>query len=54
MYRYGAEVAWHRVLRSDGTPAPQLRSRQLALLAAEGVPIRNGRVNMAAARWDGV
>ena len=53
LFRYGAEVPWHRVLRADGTPAPHLRSRQLALLAAEGVPIRDGRVDMAAARWDG-
>lgn len=54
MYRYGAEVPWHRVLRSDGTPAPQLRQRQLRLLAAEGVPIRDGRVDMRQARWNGV
>ena len=53
MFRFGAEVPWHRVLRSDGTPAPQLRDRQLALLAAEGVPLRRGRVDMRAARWDG-
>jgi len=53
MFRYGAEVPWHRVLRSDGTPAPQLRDRQLALLAAEGVPMRGHRVDMRNARWDG-
>ena len=53
MFRYGSEVPWHRVLRSDGTPAPHLRERQLRLLAAEGVPIRRGRVDMKRARWDG-
>ena|SRR5215467_5524159 len=53
MYRYGSEVPWHRVLRSDGTPAPQLADRQLELLAAEGVPMRGDRVDMRAARWDG-
>jgi alkylated DNA nucleotide flippase Atl1 len=53
MYRYGSAVAWHRVLRSDGTPAPQLRERQLELLVAEGVPMRGDRVDMRRARWDG-
>lgn len=53
MFRYGGGVPWHRVLRSDGTPAPHLRARQLALLRAEGVPIRAGRVQMGQARWDG-
>jgi methylated-DNA-protein-cysteine methyltransferase related protein len=46
-------VPWHRVLRSNGTPAEHLTTRQLALLEAEGVPIRNGRVVMRLARWDG-
>jgi alkylated DNA nucleotide flippase Atl1 len=53
MFRYGSEVAWHRVLRADGTPAPQLRDRQLALLAEEGVPMRGDRVDMRQARWNG-
>ncbi|MBO0885484.1 MAG: MGMT family protein [Mycobacterium sp.] len=53
MFRYGSGVPWHRVLRSDGTPAPQIRDEQLTLLAAEGVPIRRGRVDMRVARWDG-
>jgi alkylated DNA nucleotide flippase Atl1 len=51
MFRYGAAVPWHRVVHADGTPAPHKPDRQLALLAAEGVPIRNGRVDMAQARW---
>lgn len=54
MFRYGSEVPWHRVLRADGTPAPHIADRQLALLAAEGVPMRGNRVDMRAARWDGV
>ena len=49
----GGTVGWHRVLRSNGTCAEHLRATQLELLAAEGVPIRNGKVDMAAARWDG-
>ncbi len=35
---------WHRVLRSDGSPAPHLAVKQTALLKAEGVRFRNGRV----------
>jgi len=41
------------VLRSDGRCAEHIAETQLALLAAEGVPIRNGRVQLAEARWDG-
>ncbi|HSV68150.1 MAG TPA: MGMT family protein [Mycobacteriales bacterium] len=51
MARQGGGVPWHRVLRSDGTPAPGLADRQLALLAAEGVPIVGGRVDMRLARY---
>jgi alkylated DNA nucleotide flippase Atl1 len=47
---HGHEVPWHRVLRADGTAAPQIRDRQLALLQAEGVPISQERVDMPAAR----
>ena len=49
----GGTVAWHRVLRSDGSCAEHLRAEQLARLSAEGVPIRGGRVDLASARWDG-
>ena len=35
---------WHRVLRSNGSPAPHLAVKQTALLRAEGVRFRNGRV----------
>jgi methylated-DNA-protein-cysteine methyltransferase-like protein len=49
----GGGPHWYRVLRSDGTCAEHIRDEQLRLLAAEGVPIRSARVNMAAARWDG-
>lgn len=51
--RDGGTVPWHRVLRADGTCAEHIRSEQLARLAAEGVPIRGERVDLAAARWDG-
>jgi methylated-DNA-protein-cysteine methyltransferase-like protein len=49
-------LPWHRVLRADGTPAPHIRTRQLELLRAEGVPMRGpdrDRVDMRQARWDG-
>jgi alkylated DNA nucleotide flippase Atl1 len=47
----GGAVPWYRVLRADGTPAEPVRARQLELLAAEGVPARNGRVDLAAVGW---
>ena len=54
MALYGSEVPWHRVLRSDGTCAPEVAMRQVPLLRAEGVPFGRSydRVRMADARWD--
>lgn len=42
----GGDLPWHRVIRADGTPAPHLAARALALLRAEGVRDRDGRVPM--------
>jgi alkylated DNA nucleotide flippase Atl1 len=42
---------WHRVLRSDGTPAPHLAGEQLARLRGEGVLALDGRVDLARYRW---
>jgi O-6-methylguanine DNA methyltransferase len=53
MARHGAEVPWHRVVRSDGSCAAHHVERQVALLRAEDVAFRGGRVDMARARWDG-
>jgi O-6-methylguanine DNA methyltransferase len=53
MARYGAEVPWHRVVRSDGSCATHKADRQLALLRKERVPLRGERVDMLRARWDG-
>ena len=53
MSRHGGEVPWHRVLHADGTCATHKSDHQLDLLRAEGVPVRNGRVDMRQARWDG-
>jgi alkylated DNA nucleotide flippase Atl1 len=47
----GGVVPWYRVLRADGTAAGPVRVQQLRLLAGEGVPIRNGRVDMSAVCW---
>ena len=45
-----ADLPWHRVVRATGRPAPQLAVRQLTALAAEGVPITDGRIDLVAAR----
>lgn len=42
------DLPWHRVVRADGSVAKG--ERQLALLRAEGVPLRNGRVDLRRAR----
>jgi alkylated DNA nucleotide flippase Atl1 len=47
----GGAVPWHRVVRADGTAAEPVRARQLELLAGEGVPVRGGRVDLAAVGW---
>lgn len=49
----GADIPWHRVLRSDGRTAEHLRRRQLELLRAEGVLADGPRVNMRRYRWSG-
>ena len=46
-----ADLPWHRVLRSNGTVAEHLRSRQLELLRAEGVLADGARINMREYRW---
>lgn len=43
-----AGVPWHRVVRADGSCA--IGRRQLALLAAEGVPLIGDRVDFARIR----
>jgi len=42
------QLPWHRIVRADGSLAKGARQR--ALLEAEGVPFRGGRVDMRAAR----
>lgn len=45
-----ADLPWYRVVPASGRPAPHLAGRQLERLAAEGVPVRDGRVDLAVAR----
>jgi len=47
----GGAVPWYRVVRADGSAAEPVRVRQLELLAGEGVPMRNGRVDVSAVGW---
>jgi alkylated DNA nucleotide flippase Atl1 len=47
----GGAVPWFRVLRADGTAAEPVRAQQLELLAAEGVPARNDRIDLSAVGW---
>lgn len=53
MAMQGDEVAWWRVLRSDGTCAPPIEQKQLYLLHAEGVFFRGyRRVDMKKSRMN--
>lgn len=47
----GGAVPWFRVVRADGTAAEAVRARQLELLATEGVPNRDGWIDLAAVGW---
>lgn len=51
MSRYGAAVAWWRVVRADGQPARGYEERALARLRDEGTPLRVDRVDLAQARF---
>ncbi|MFC4375189.1 MGMT family protein [Nocardia halotolerans] len=45
-----ADLPWHRVIGASGRPAAHLAGRQLRLLAEEGTPITDGRVDLRRAR----
>jgi len=53
MAKHGHEVAWQRVVQASGRPAEPLVEKALALLRAEGCPVRGEKVVLAEARWDG-
>lgn len=40
----GHDLPWHRVLRANGTSAPQIAQEQAARLRAEGVLMVDGRL----------
>lgn len=42
----GDKVCWWRVVRADGSIAPQLVERATELLGEEGVVVREGRVDI--------
>jgi alkylated DNA nucleotide flippase Atl1 len=55
MAYYGSDVAWWRVVRASGHPAPDHEQRALEFYRAEGTPLKwsaSGvfRVDLAAAR----
>jgi alkylated DNA nucleotide flippase Atl1 len=57
MSRYGSDVPWWRVIRSDGRPPQGLEDEALEHWRAEGTPMVGGlvdgaRADMARARWD--
>ena len=49
----GAQVPWWRVVGHDGRLPPGLGEQAASRLAAEGCPLRAGRVDLARARWRG-
>jgi alkylated DNA nucleotide flippase Atl1 len=53
MARWGGAVAWWRVLRADGSPAPGLKREALSRYRAEGTALLPGgrRVDLSVARW---
>lgn len=53
MARFGSDVPWHRVLRSDGSPPAGHEAEALRRYRAERTPLApsGARVDMAAARW---
>jgi len=55
MARWGAAVAWWRVLKADGSPPPGHEERALRQYRREGTPLRSDgrRVDLRLARWEG-
>ncbi|WP_286135710.1 MGMT family protein [Arthrobacter sp. UCD-GKA] len=52
--RLDEDVPWWRVVYADGTPATCHDGGARALLEAEGVPFRDGRVDIGKIRGDGI
>jgi methylated-DNA-protein-cysteine methyltransferase-like protein len=56
LHHHGHEVSWWRVLLASGHPNPASPVAATEKLQAERVPFLRGgeRVDLAAARWDGI
>ncbi|HWI00055.1 MAG TPA: MGMT family protein [Propionibacteriaceae bacterium] len=50
MSLHGGGVPWWRVVRADGRPVRGQEEQALKLLRRDGTPLRDGRVDMGAAR----
>lgn len=53
MARYGSSTCWWRVVMADGTLPPGHRAEATAHHTREGTAMRDGRIAMATARWEG-
>ncbi|MGH3681537.1 MAG: MGMT family protein [Natronosporangium sp.] len=51
MAQYGGGVPWHRVVAADGRLVPGNEVAARARHAAEGTPMRRGKVDMRTAAW---
>ena len=53
MTHWADETHWHRVVYANGTPATCHGNNALVLLRGEGTPMRDGRVDLVHALWNG-
>lgn len=53
MARYGSSTCWWRVVMADGTLPPGHQAEATARHTREGTAMRDGRIAMATARWEG-
>lgn len=51
MARHGGAVPWHRVVSSSGRLVPGHEQEARQRLLADGVPLKNDRVDMSRAAW---
>jgi alkylated DNA nucleotide flippase Atl1 len=51
MARWGSDVPWHRVVKSDGGLPAGHEREALRRHRLEGTPLRGDRIDMRAARW---
>jgi methylated-DNA-protein-cysteine methyltransferase related protein len=51
MAKHGGSVPWHRVVSSSGRLVPGHEQEARQRLLADGVPLKNDRVDMSRAAW---